>query len=528
MKLQKFAPLTKIEEQKDGTLLVHALITAQQPDLDKEVCDYATTKALYEQRGAENLAKTSIPGMVPSCMPVREMHQLKAIGAGRTIEYNDTAKSIHATTHIVEPTAVLKFRSGVLIGFSQGGEYVKKWDDPDFPGCVRYTADPMEWSAVDAPCLPSALVDSMKGRTVTLTKVAGSIIEVPLVLPAANDLRMEKMERTLGTVLELLKEKKTKSVDGVELSADCFAHVGDPDDTSTWKLPIKFPGDEEKTKSHIRNALARFEQTEGMSADEKAKAKKKILAAAEEHGIEASEAEKAAIARACAKIALKKGMYEVGWLADLLESLHWLCQQTEFEREMEGDDSKVPEGMREAWLALLAEFKDMATEEADELAAQGGKGAKGMKITDQAGLTKAAKTIHEHLEKHMEMHKALHEKLEGQLAKDHPILKAHQAMMDHCEKCMKAAKDAGAGEETEETPAEKAEKAAKAEADAAAAADPITKAVTAALAPILVKVDALEKKIATTPAAQTPPHTGAGEMGKTLTIDQQFGELLAK
>ena len=128
MKLQKFAPLTKIEEQKDGTLLVHALITAQQPDLDKEVCDYATTKALYEQRGAENLAKTSIPGMVPSCcMPVREMHQLKAIGAGRTIEYNDTAKSIHATTHIVEPTAaVLKFRSGVLIGFSQGGEYVKK------------------------------------------------------------------------------------------------------------------------------------------------------------------------------------------------------------------------------------------------------------------------------------------------------------------------------------------------------------------------------------------------------------------
>ena len=100
--------------------------------------------------------------------------------------------------------------------------------------------------------------------------------------------------------------------------------------------------------------------------------------------------------------------------------------------------------------------------------------------------------------------------------------------MDHCEKCMKAATDAGAGEETEETPAEKAERAAKAEADAAAAADPITKAVTAALGPILVKVDALEKKIATTPAVQTPPHTGAGEMGKTLTIDQQFGELLAK
>jgi hypothetical protein len=522
MKLQKFAPLTKIEEQGDGTLLVHALITAQQPDLEKEVCDYATTKALYEQRGAENLAKTSVPGMTPSCMPVREMHQLKAIGAGRSIEYNDTAKSIHGLTHIVEPTAVLKFRSGVLIGFSQGGEYVKKWDDPDFPGCIRYTADPMEWSAVDAPCLPTALVDSMKGRTVTLVKAAGATEQLSLVIPDAGNLRLDKMERTLGTVLELLKEKKSKTVDGVSLTADCFAHVGDPDDPETWKLPIKFPGDEEKTKSHIRNALARFEQTEGMSADEKAKAKKKILAAAKENGIEASESEKAAVSRACAKLALKKGLYEVGWLGDLLESLHWLCQQTEFERELEGDDSKVPEGLREAWVALLAEFKEMAIEEADELAAAGGKGAKGMKITDQAGLTKAAKTVADHLEKHMEMHKALHEKLEGTLSKEHPIVKAHQAMMDHCEKCMKAAKDAGAGEEPE--PEEKA---------APVAEDAVSKAVTAALAPVLAEMATMKAKLEATPApGQQIPATGANAgpqlVNKTIDVDAAFGELIAK
>lgn len=530
MKLSKFVPLSKMEEQGDGSLNVFGVVTAEQPDLDNEVCDYAGTKPFYQAKVTSMFKLTSaVEGMEPSIMPMREMHQLIAIGAGRTIEFDDANKTIKMGFNVVEPIAIQKFKKGVLIGFSQGGAYVgDPVPDPVHKGCKRYVADPAEVSAVDSPCLPSALVETMKGRTVELRKSNGTTEAVALAIPAAGDLRIEKMERQLGSILGLLKEKKTKTVDGVALTADCFAHVGDPDDTSTWKLPIKFPGDEEKTKSHIRNALARFEQTEGMSADEKAKAKKKILAAAEEHGIEASEAEKAAIARACAKIALKKGMYEVGWLADLLESLHWLCQQTEFEREMEGDDSTVPEGMREAWLALLAEFKDMATEEADELAAQGGKGAKGMKITDQAGLTKAAKTIHEHLEKHMEMHKALHEKLEGQLAKDHPILKAHQAMMDHCEKCMKAAKDAGAGEETEETPAEKAEKAAKAEADAAAAADPITKAVTAALGPILVKVDALEKKIATTPAPTAPPHTGAGEMGKTLTIDQQFGELLAK
>jgi hypothetical protein len=316
-------------------------------------------------------------------------------------------------------------------------------------------------------------------------------------------------------------------VDGADLTADCFAHVGDSDDTSTWKLPIKFPGDDEKTESHIRNALARFEQTEGMSAEEKKKARAKIVAAAKEHGIEVSdEADKAAVARACAKISLKKGMYEVSWLADIVEGLNWLCLQTEFERDLEDDGSKVPDGLREAWLALLAEFKAMAIEEADELAAGAAKGAKGMKITDQAGLLKAAKSIHEHLEKHMEMHKAHHEKLEGVLAKDHPIIKGHQAMMDHCEKCMKAAKDAMDGEEPKgESEEEKARKAA----EAAAAADPIAKAAAAALAPLTAEIEALKAKLATTPAPQNIPVTGIvpTPVAKGVSVDAAFGELIA-
>ena len=449
-KFHKFAPLLKIEEQTDGTLLVHSLITAQQPDLDKEVCDYATTKEFYAKRGAENLAKTSVPGMTPSVMPIREMHQLKAIGAGRSIEYNDSAKTIHGLTHIVEPTAVLKFRSGVLIGFSQGGEYVKKWDDPDFPGCVRYTADPFEWSAVDAPCLPSAVVDSMKGQRVALMKAGGSIEEITLVIPTSEARRVDR-------ITELLKRA-------------------------------------------------------------------------------VSDRDRKAITRACAKIALKKGMYEVGWLADIVEGLNWLCLQSEFERDLEDDGSKVPDGLREAWLELLAQFKAMAIEEADEMAAAGGKGEKGMKITDQAGLTKAAKSISDLLDKHMEMHKGLHEKIESTLSKDHPIAKAHQAMMDHCEKCQKSAKDAMAGEDGE-SEADKAAKAAKDAADAvakaaadaaaaAAATDPIAKAVTAALAPFVVKLDALEKKIATTPAPAAIPHTGAGELGKGLRIEEAYGELI--
>jgi len=144
-----------------------------------------------------------------------------------------------------------------------------------------------------------------------------------------------------------------------------------------------------------------------------------------------------------------------------------------------------------------------------------------MKITDQAGLTKAAKTMADHLEKHMEMHKAHHEKLEGMLAKDHPLVKSSQAMMDHCEKCMKAAKDAGAGEEPE--PEEKITPVAE---------DAVSKAVAAALAPVLAEVTALKAKMETIPApGQQIPATGAGGpqlVSKTIDADAAFGELIAK
>ena len=64
MKFQKFAPLTKIEEQEDGTLHVFGLVTAETPDLDNEVCDYATTKPLYQKRTVERFNFTSkIAGM---------------------------------------------------------------------------------------------------------------------------------------------------------------------------------------------------------------------------------------------------------------------------------------------------------------------------------------------------------------------------------------------------------------------------------------------------------------------------------
>lgn len=86
-------------------------------------------------------------------------------------------------------------------------------------------------------------------------------------------------------------DKKTKKVDGEDLTADCFLIVGDPQKTDTWHLPWKFSTDE-KTKSHLRDALARFDQVEGVSDDGKKKAWNKLLSLCKKYGIDVSDEEK--------------------------------------------------------------------------------------------------------------------------------------------------------------------------------------------------------------------------------------------
>jgi len=482
MKFNKFVPLTKMEEQSDGTLHVFGLVTEEKPDLDGEVCDYATTQPLYQKRTEERRELTAkIEGMTPSLMAMRAQHDPKqAIGAGRSIVCDDAAKTIKMGFHIVDTEAVKKWKTGVFVGFSQGGEYVSRWDDPVFKGCTRYTADPMEVSSVDSPCLPSALAESMKGRTVILHKSAGTDEQITLQIASPDEARMIKAEREIEALKALLKSKIVKVVDGESLPCYEFAVIGDEHDPTTWTLPLA-------TKAQVETAL------KSAGTLDRA-AKRKIVAAAKTHGIDVNDADKSAISRACAKISLEKGLYEVGWMASLLEDLHWLCLQTEFERDMEDDGSKVPADMRESWLKLIGTFKDMAIEEADELAAAG-KGEKGMKLTDLDSFKKAAKTLYDHLEKHMEMHKAHHEKLEGVLAKEHPAVKSSQAMMDHCEKCMKAAKDSMEGEEP-------------AEGEKAAEAGDLSKAAEAQITALQTKFDELLAKFDKLPAPGAIPNTG--------------------
>jgi hypothetical protein len=95
----------------------------------------------------------------------------------------------------------------------------------------------------------------------------------------------DSMPREMRSRFEQRSSDKTKRVDGEDLTADCFLIVGDPDKTDTWHLPWKFSTDE-KTKSHLRDALSRFDQVEGVSDAEKDRAWEKLLSLCKDHGID--------------------------------------------------------------------------------------------------------------------------------------------------------------------------------------------------------------------------------------------------
>ena len=71
-----------------------------------------------------------------------------------------------------------------------------------------------------------------------------------------------------------LKEKQRKS-----MNKDVFAYV---DRNGEGHLPLN-------DESHVRNAIARFNQTSFPSASAKESARRKVVAAAKRHGIEVSD-----------------------------------------------------------------------------------------------------------------------------------------------------------------------------------------------------------------------------------------------
>ena len=169
--LRVFVPLTKIDIEKR---LVFGLATAQEPDLSGEVCDYATTKPYYEAWSADVHKKSG----GKSVGNLRAMHGNKAAGKVVDIAFDDDARKIEICAKVVDDNEWQKVQEGVYTGFSQGGKYVKRWDD-EASGLTYYTADPTEISLVDLPCLPTATFSVVKAANAIEKRAFVTVIDEP-------------------------------------------------------------------------------------------------------------------------------------------------------------------------------------------------------------------------------------------------------------------------------------------------------------------------------------------------------------
>ena len=151
--LRMFIPITKVDAARR---LVYGLATAETEDRAGEICDYASTKPLYE-KWSEEIAKST---RGKSFGNLRAMHGPVAAGKVTAITFNDAGKQIEICAKVVDDAEWAKVVEGVYTGFSQGGAYERRWTDAE--GLTRYTAAPNEISLVDLPCLPQATFEMIK------------------------------------------------------------------------------------------------------------------------------------------------------------------------------------------------------------------------------------------------------------------------------------------------------------------------------------------------------------------------------
>jgi hypothetical protein len=367
--------ITAIDIQKgadDGTGFVYldAVGADETPDIDGEIFDYKTSKPLVVNWSDDAAETTKASGQVVSYGNIRAQHGKDGSenAAGTICEpifFDDPEKSIKLRIKVVDSDAITKVKEGVYRGISVKGALVgKKWPDGKY---YRYTVKPTEFSLVDKPANPNATIQVIKADgSHEVWKVAGGA--------------------------------KTKRVGGKDLGPESFAYVGDKEETATWKLPIH-------DASHVRNALARLNQTQGIPEDKKAGVRSKIIRAAKRFDIDASSLDEKESSKSDGGFA-GTGMSTVAQLAYLLDQLFYLRDTTLFEAEVEEDDSPIPKRLSELLNTAAEILEDMTSEEVKELIAMTETAKKSAESTEVEKAAKGgfekAKSAHEKMGENIE------------------------------------------------------------------------------------------------------------------------------
>lgn len=162
-----WAPITKAEEQDDGTYMVYGPAASSHLDRD-------------HQRLNEAWLDTAMPAWFAEGANVREQHDSKrAVGVGVGLVKGDGDSGHMLASRIVDPVACLKVKHGVLKGYSVGIKNPRvKLGKADAPGGEVVGGDIIEVSIVDRPCNPTTLFELAKadGASGELAAVDGALV----------------------------------------------------------------------------------------------------------------------------------------------------------------------------------------------------------------------------------------------------------------------------------------------------------------------------------------------------------------
>lgn len=369
MSLNLFARLTKVDEEKR---LVYGRATEEVVDRAGEIMDYATSKPYFE-KWSDGIAKATDGRSVGN---LRAMHNNIAAGKLTAIDFLDAEKAIDICAKVVDDSEWAKVLEGVYTGFSIGGDYVKRWVDPDV-SARRFTADPCEISLVDLPCVPTASFFSIEKADGSVMQKAFKAPE-PVTADAFSD-EVAALAKAGDLSLDEMLEAIRKAKDDKKKP---YGDVPYADEKNS-----KYPIDDEE---HIRAAWSYINKEKDAaeySADELKTVKDRIIAAwkdkidkdgppsAADKTVEPvlTKGGKPVIVTAdnltlAARLAMHKGMYQVSRLADLLSSITYLQQSSAREEAQEGDTaSTLPADLMD-WLKRGGELlTSMVVEEVAEM-----------------------------------------------------------------------------------------------------------------------------------------------------------------
>ena len=290
----------------------YAEICKVEPQDDGTIKVYGYASSGAEDSDGEVVTPDAMKAALPDYMKfgaVREMHQPIAAGTALEANVEDDGRTSFGA-HVVDPIAVKKVTSGVYKGFSIGGK-VKSRNPENSKEITGIRL--IEVSLVDRPANPEAMITVYKSETDD-EKPVDEPAKVEEPAPAAEPTAAENAAKVAAADKAAIEELAVM-LNKRELS------------------PAEFV---DAVKSEIARRAAPPVEAPPKLAGEK----------------------------------LKKGMYDLGRFAEILQSLCYLAQGAQCEADWEGDSSPVPAALRDAVMQLARVFAEMSAEEVSEMLAQ--------------------------------------------------------------------------------------------------------------------------------------------------------------